>query len=79
MQLMNMKAVIQQRAYAILDEAQKELLIAHRSQYELMNEEAQGEEIVPSILMIHAMDICMNAANSIQYTKRLIALLETKK
>ena len=68
-----------ERAYAILDEAQKELLIAHRSQYELMNEEAQGEEIVPSILMIHAMDICMNAANSIQYTKRLIALLETKK
>ena len=26
--------------------------------------------------MIHAMDICMTAANSIQYTKRLLPLLQ---
>ena len=68
-----------QGAFDLLEKAQEALLIAHRFQYELLNEEAKGEAVIPSILMIHAMDICMNAANSIQYTKRLLAMLDNRK
>lgn len=67
------------KAYQLLDEAQVALLIAHKSQFELLNKEANGEKIIPSVIMIHAMDICMTAANSIQYTRRLISLMESRK
>ena len=40
-------------------------------------ERTNGEKIIPSVIMIHAMDICMTAANSIQYTRRLISLMES--
>ena len=69
----NLKAAME-----ILEDAGQELLSAQKNQFALMNEEAQGKEVVPSILMIHAMDICMTAANSIQYTKRLLPLLQMK-
>ena len=63
-------------AFAILEDAGQELLIAQKNQFALMNQEALGDDVVPSILMIHAMDICMTAANSILYTKRLLPLLQ---
>jgi len=67
------------KALHILNEAQEELLNAHRRQHELLSEEANGGEVTPSILLIHAMDICMSAANSIQHARKLITLLESRK
>lgn len=63
----------------LLSKAEEQLNIAHTYQFELMAAEANHEGVEISILLIHAMDICMNAANSIQYTKKLIEVFEAKK
>ncbi|MDQ0361806.1 PTS lactose/cellobiose transporter subunit IIA [Breznakia pachnodae] len=63
-------------AYQILDEAQEGLLKAHKYQFSFLSEDAEDGSVLPSVLMIHAMDICMIASNSIQYTRKLFALLD---
>lgn len=67
------------KANELLDQADKQLTIAHSYQFQLLSAEANNEDIKTSILLIHAMDICMNAANSIMYTKKLISVFESKK
>jgi PTS system cellobiose-specific IIA component len=63
-----------EEAKRLLEEAQQELMVAHNHQFSLLSEESEGTPLVPSVLMIHAMDICMNAANSIKYTQQLLKL-----
>lgn len=67
------------KTYELLDQADKQLTTAHSYQFQLMSAEANSEDVHTSILLIHAMDICMNAANSIMYTKKLISVFESKK
>lgn len=61
-----------------LKEADDELNTAHTYQYQLLSKEANGEDLRMSVLLIHAMDICMNAANSILYTRKLIEVFDAK-
>ena len=60
------------KAMSLLDKADMQLREAHNYQFQLLTAEANKEKIETSILLIHAMDICMNAANSILYTRKLI-------
>lgn len=45
----------------LVKEAEESLLKAHRSQTNLLHEEAQGKESSISLLMVHAQDHLMNA------------------
>ena len=67
------------RTYELLDQADKQLTTAHTYQFQLMSAEANNEDVKMSILLVHAMDICMNAANSIMYTRKLLSVFEAKK
>jgi len=67
------------QAFKDLDEASKLLSIAHENQFSLMSAELQSDTPLLSIMLVHAMDICMLAENSIQYTKKLLSVLETQK
>ncbi len=67
------------RAFSHLDEADKQLNIAHSYQFKLLSAEVNNKDINVSVLLVHAMDICMNAANFIQYTRKLLTVLEAKK
>lgn len=68
-----------EECYTFLKEAEQQLTEAHTYQFKLLSAEANGEDSLISVLLIHAMDICMNAANMIQYTKKLIEVFEARK
>jgi PTS system cellobiose-specific IIA component len=68
-----------EKTYELLDEADKQLNIAHSYQFKMLSTDLNDEDVIISVLLVHAMDICMNAANSIQYTRKLLAVLEAKK
>ena len=68
-----------EEAYSHLEEASRLLSIAHENQFSLMSNELESNKSLISIILVHAMDICMLAENSIQYTKKLISVLETQK
>ena len=49
------------KASKLIELADEKLLIAHKSQTELIQNEASGEKIEINILLIHAQDHLMNA------------------
>lgn len=50
-----------EKAEEMIKEAEEKLLIAHKSQTELIQMEAAGEKMEINILLIHAQDHLMNA------------------
>lgn len=68
-----------EKCYEYLKEADEQLVQAHTYQFQLLALEAGGEKSLVSVILIHAMDICMNAANTIQYTRKMIEVFESRK
>ena len=66
-----------EKTYELLDEADKQLNIAHSYQFKMLSADLNDEDVIISVLLL-CMDICMNAANSIQYTRKLLAVLKLK-
>lgn len=67
-----------ERMEALFEEAEALLLSAHQNQTKLLKHYCSGEEVPMDVLLTHAMDICANAANQLQYTKRIITLIDKK-
>jgi len=67
-----------ERMEALFEEAEALLLSAHQNQTKLLQYYCSGEEVPMDVLLTHAMDICANAANQLQYTKRIITLIDKK-
>lgn len=65
-------------AKAKLQEAEDQLANAHRVQVDLIQREAQGDRVTPSLLLIHAQDHLMTAMTEINITARLIRVLELR-
>lgn len=65
-------------ARAKLAEAEAALAEAHRVQADLIQREAQGDPVAPSLLLIHAQDHLMTAMTELNLTSRLIRLLELR-
>ena len=63
----------------LLDEAEEMIVMASRNQFQLLNQEANGNEITMTVLLTHAMDICTIASNQIQYTKNLLTMFDKRK
>lgn len=63
---------------AKMEEANAEIVEAHRSQTKLIQAEARGETHQPTILFNHAQDNLMIVASEMAITKRLIEVLELK-
>ena len=61
-------------AYKKLDEANKELNIAHKSQYDLLSDFSGGKEVSVDILMVHAQDHVSGATLIIEMAKEIIDL-----
>ena len=61
-------------AYKKLDEANKELNVAHKAQYDLLSEFSNGKEVGVDVLMVHAQDHVSGAALTIEMAKEIIDL-----
>ncbi|RRJ61693.1 PTS lactose/cellobiose transporter subunit IIA [Paenibacillus oralis] len=60
-----------------MEEANAEIVEAHRAQTKLIQEEARGITHEPSLLFNHAQDTLMIVSSEMQTTKRLIEVLES--
>lgn len=65
-----------EEAEALMKQADKEVLKAHKSQTGLIMKEAQGEKSEYSVLMVHAQDHLMNAMLAKQLIKEMIKLYQ---
>lgn len=63
-----------EEAAALLDQANESLVTAHRSQTSLLTNEAQGESVEISLLLIHGQDHLMNAITFIDLVREMIDL-----
>lgn len=62
----------------LLEEAEKEINVAHKVQTEMIQSNARGEEINLSILLIHAQDHLMTAMLAIDLAKEILLLHKEK-
>ena len=56
--------------------ANKDLISAHKSQTEMLTQEAQGEKIELSLLMVHAQDHLMTSLTFIDLAKEVVDVYE---
>jgi len=61
-------------AEAQLESADEEIRAAHRTQTEMIQAEARGEEIALSLLTVHAQDTLMTAMSEVHMTRHLLVL-----
>ena len=59
-----------------LKAADEALVLAHKSQTEMLTQEAQGEKIELSLLMVHAQDHLMTSLTFIDLAKEVVAVYE---
>lgn len=62
------------QAEVMLGQANESLVTAHRSQTSLLTNEAQGESVEISLLLIHGQDHLMNAITFIDLAREMIEL-----
>jgi PTS system cellobiose-specific IIA component len=62
-----------------LKEAEAELALAHRQQTEMIQKEARGEAVAPTLLLIHAQDHLMTAIAEVNLVERMILVLEVRR
>ncbi|MFH0401876.1 PTS lactose/cellobiose transporter subunit IIA [Streptococcus sp. A23] len=63
-------------AHAKLEQANDSLNIAHKSQTSLLAQEAGGQSVEVSLLMVHGQDHLMNAITFIDMAKEIVSLYE---
>lgn len=63
-----------EEAEVMLEQANESLVTAHRSQTSLLTNEAQGEPVEISLLLIHGQDHLMNAITFIDLVREMIEL-----
>ncbi|MBJ8325301.1 PTS lactose/cellobiose transporter subunit IIA [Streptococcus pacificus] len=63
-------------AHDLIKQANDALNIAHRSQTDLLTQEASGDNVELSLLLIHGQDHLMTALTFIDMAKEVIALYE---
>ncbi|UTR13730.1 PTS lactose/cellobiose transporter subunit IIA [Salipaludibacillus sp. LMS25] len=64
------------KANELLEKANSELLKAHRSQTEVIQNEARGIKYDSSLLFIHAQDHLMTIMSEIKITQKMIELIK---
>ena len=57
-----------------IQEAEEAILKAHQSHFSLIQEEASGNKVEPSLLLIHAEDQLMNVETLKSFAKEMILL-----
>lgn len=65
-----------EEAHEKLKAADKALVLAHKSQTVMLTQEAQGEKIELSLLMVHAQDHLMTSLTFIDLAKEVVAVYE---
>lgn len=65
-----------EEARLLLNEADDEVKLAHRSQTGLIQDEAKGKRVEVSLFMVHAQDHLMNAITVIDLAEKFINLYE---
>ena len=63
-------------AHQLLQEANKALTTAHKSQTALLTQEASGDSVDLSLLMVHGQDHLMTALTYIDLAKEVVELYE---
>lgn len=58
-----------------MDEAEKEIVLAHKAQTDVIQAEADGEKYEYSLLFNHAQDTLMTINSEVRMAKELIAIL----
>lgn len=66
-------------AQAKMKEAKGELGQAHQYQTGLIQAEAAGRPVTPTLLLVHAQDHLMTAMSEVNLTERLIKVLEIRR
>lgn len=61
-------------AQASLDEANDEVILAHKSNVEIIQKEAKGEKVEFSVLLVHALDLLVLAWSEIDFAEQFINL-----
>lgn len=61
-----------------MKEANNALVEAHHSQTQLLTDEAKGEHVEPTLLLIHGQDHLMNAITFIDLAKEIIDLYKDR-
>ncbi len=65
-----------EEAHHLLQEANQSLTIAHQSQTGLLAQEASGDSVELSLLMVHGQDHMMTALSFIDLAKELVTIYE---
>lgn len=65
-----------EEAHEKLKAADEALVLAHKSQTVMLTQEAQGEKIELSLLMMHAQDHLMTSLTFIDLAKEVVAVYE---
>ena len=63
------------RVEQLMDEARKNIILAHNSQTSLIQEEARGNHHGFSMLFTHAQDIMMTIQSELRITQHIIKIL----
>lgn len=63
------------KAFELLDEANKKILVIHRMQSEMMQKECSGEKVELSILLVHAQDHLTNAIVTFDLANEFISYM----
>ncbi|MDO4849858.1 MAG: PTS lactose/cellobiose transporter subunit IIA [Coriobacteriia bacterium] len=63
-------------AESFLDEADKKILAAHRSQTDMIQREASGETMEFSVLFVHAQDTLMTIAAELHMAKKMLPVVK---
>jgi PTS system cellobiose-specific IIA component len=61
-------------AQASLEEANDEVILAHKSNVEIIQKEAKGEKVEFSVLLVHALDLLVLAWSEIDFAEQFINL-----
>jgi PTS system cellobiose-specific IIA component len=62
------------KAGELLDKAEEHITAAHKVHLEVVQKEASGEKIQPTLLLIHGMDIMLVAESEKDMAKRIIRM-----
>jgi PTS system cellobiose-specific IIA component len=61
-------------AQTSLDEANDEVILAHKSNVEIIQQEAKGKKVEFSVLLVHALDLLVLAWSEIDFAEQFINL-----
>ncbi|WP_026679224.1 PTS lactose/cellobiose transporter subunit IIA [Fictibacillus gelatini] len=68
-----------EKAEELMKEVQQEMLIAHKTQTKLIQEELNGSKIEKSLLLIHAQDHLMTAISEQKLIEHMIRIIKKLK